>query len=745
MYSKRYLFVILLLNTIYLLNAQNIIKGKVIDNKTKKGIKFVNVLFTDLQKQQVGLAQTDALGAFQIQTNFEGKGLLKINFIGYKAFEKNINISKKNTNIGDILLEESSMQLKEVLVKEKQPLAVQKGDTTEINAEAYKANPDATAQDLMEKMPGIKVQDGKIQAHGEDVKKVLIDGKESFGEDVNATIQNFPAEMIDKVQIFDKLSDRAEFTGFNDGETSKTINIVTKYGMKKTTSGKVYAGYGTNDRYQAGGNLNVFRGERRITLLFQSNNTNQQNFSIADILGASGSNSRRGGGGRSRGGGMRSSGGSGHNSSLSDFMVSDNSGINQTNAFGINYTDKYWNKVKVNGSYFFNLSNNKTEKDIYREYINNENSGQTYNENSLSNTDNINHRLNMRIEWQIDTANSLLIIPKLTFQQNKPKTDYTGTTLIGNDIINDINSNYNSNLNGLNISNNLLFRHKFKKIGRTITLGMNGEYSENSGNSDLYSYNQYNNEIITIEEISQDANSNQYGRGISANISYTEPFIKKSLLMFDYQIGYKNSSSDKYTYNYETQQVIYTLDSSLSNMLENNYMTNNAGVSYMFNDTNNNVVFKLNYQMSDLQNNDMFFIDKNINKTFYNFLPSLMYRYRNSKRKSIQINYRTSVNAPSIEQLQDVLNNNNPTQLSKGNTDLKTDYQHNLFARYFNTNTDKGMTFFALIGGGFSNNYIGNNTFVAENDTIINNVALFSGSQLTVPENMTGYYNLRST
>ena len=197
-------------------------------------------------------------------------------------------------------MSQQGKDLSGVTVVAKAPPVIQKGDTSQFSASQYKVNPDATTEDLIKKMPGITVdKDGTVTAQGEQVKKVTIDGKDFFGDDASAALKNLPSEVVDKIQVFDKLSDQAQLTGYDDGNSVKAINIVTKSGIKNGQFGRAYVGYGTNDRYNAGGNVSFFKGERRLSFVGNFNNINQQNFGSQDLLGLTSSgNSNKGGGSR---------------------------------------------------------------------------------------------------------------------------------------------------------------------------------------------------------------------------------------------------------------------------------------------------------------------------------------------------------------------------------------------------------------------------------------------------------------
>lgn len=225
----------------------------------------------------------------------------------------------------------------------------------------------SSAEDLLAKMPGIVVEGGTVQAQGEQVQKVLVDGKEFFDGDVNLAIKNLPSDVIASIEVFDKKSEQAEFTGFDDGEEVKTINIITKGGFRQGTFGEVSGGYGTDDRYKVNGNINFFDDDRRISVLGMTNNVNQQNFSQEDLAGvmSSGASGRGGRGGR--GGGGRSGSAAG-GASTSNFMVGSLGGVTSANGLGLNYVDQWSDKWKITGSYFFNQSDNLTQQLTDREY-----------------------------------------------------------------------------------------------------------------------------------------------------------------------------------------------------------------------------------------------------------------------------------------------------------------------------------------------------------------------------------------
>jgi hypothetical protein len=690
-------------------------------------------------------ADTD--GKFLLENIVPEKYILKISFIGYRDYFKSIEVTSSPLLLGSIYLKQSSKTLKDIVIEDKAPTAVQKGDTTQYNANSYKTHADANAEDLVTKMSGVTMQDGKVQAHGEEVKKVLVDGKPFFGDDPNAVLKNLPADVIDKIQVFDQQSDQSKFTGVSDGNTTKTINIITKPGMKNGTFGRVLAGYGYDDVYKGAGNINFFKGDRRISIIAQSNNINEQNFSSDDLTGVASSGSQ--GGGMRGGGGQYSRGGGGNyggGNSSSNFLVNAKNGISTTNAIGINYSDKWNKKVDISSSYFFNRSDNKTEQSVNREFILPSDSGLVYKENSINTSKNINHRFNLKLEWKIDTNNSIVITPKFSYQNNIGENQFQGQNTILADTLNKISSNYQSATSAYTLSNDLLVQHKFKKTGRTFSVNLTTSYNSTDAKNNLFSTNYfYQDTVPFLSVIDQESTLHKKGSNLSSNLTYTEPLGTKSILQFSYANSFTPTENNKKTFNYSAIDDDYNnLDSTLSNVFKSEYDTHKAGIAYRFNNPKLQLMIGANYQYATLISHETYPYNYDINKNYSNILPSAMLRYNFNSKKSLRIMYRSQTSPPAIEQLQNVLNNTNPSQLSIGNPDLKQNYDNSCFMRYASSNTEKATSFFAMLAGTATMNYIANSTFTASRDTLLDGIFLKRGTQLTKPVNTNGYLNVRS-
>ncbi len=709
--------------------------GLIHDGKEPAIGAIVNVLGTD--SSYIKGAATGIDGKFLIAGLAPQTYLLKVSLFGFKDLYRTIQLNQ-NLELGTLNMKQDLKQLEEVQIKTEAIAATQNGDTSSFNAAAFKTNRDATAEELVAKMPGVTMQDGKVQAQGEDVQQVLVDGQRFFGDDAAAVLKNLPAEVIDKVQVFDRKSEQAQFTGFDDGNTQKTINIVTKVEFRNGTFGRTYAGYGTDERYRAGGVVNRFKDKQRITLMVMSNNVNEQNFSSEDLVGVSAGSNRGGAqGGRGRRGGF------GDNSG--NFLVNMQDGISSTNAVGLNYTDVWAENTTINASYLFNQTFNRSESELRRQYVVGANSGLIYEELSAARTDNYNHRLNMRIETKLDSMNSLLFRPRLSIQNNAGTSAFSGNNSSAEGILSTITNNFNSQLQGINIQVPMQYRHRFLKKGRTISFELEPEYNRTGGENALQTSNNFLSDTLNTNSLDQRSLLKKDGYGGEFEITYTEPAGRNGAISLNYESNLMMSSSEKNTYNFDPAVNNYSLrDTLLSNSFENRYLTHAAGPGYRLSSNKLIAGAWVMYQRAELSRNELFPGSSSDTRVFESAISRIFVRYNFSPKKTLRVFFRSSNDAPRIEQMQEVVNNRNNLQLTTGNAGLAQTNQRRFVIRYSEANTEKLTSLFLLFGGSHTDNYIGNSTIVAENDTVVyNGITLNKGSQITRPVNLNGQYSLR--
>lgn len=603
-------------------------------------------------------------------------------------------------------------------------------------------------------MPGVVIQNGTVQAQGEDVRQVFVDGKEFFGNDPTLALRTLPAEVIEKIQVYDRLSDQAQFTGFDDGETAKTINIITRPEKRNGQFGKAYAGYGYPDKYQVGGNVNVFDGDRRLSAIGQANNINQQNFANEDLLGVinSGRNSRRGGlrggGGLGRGGPIAEGRGGlrGGGSNINDFLVGQQNGISTTNALGLNFTDSWGQAWEVNSSYFFNNSANDAFELRNRTNYLAQGATQQYQEESQNASDNYNHRLNARLTHRLNPYNSLIIQPRVSFQSNQSNSLQTGQTQQGGRLLNQTRNNSLADISGYNFSNNLLFRHRFEKRGRTFSTRITTTVNQQDGIRSLLAENQsFGQNMALNDTINQQTDLQNDGWNLGGNLVYTEP-LGPGMIQLNYRLNFQREFSDKRTFDFDEPNQEYTLlDTTLTNEFSSLYRTQSVGTGYRFFSGDLIMMTSVNFQWANLTGDQVFPAEFALERDFTNILPSAMMRYKISDSKNLRLFYRTNTQAPTVNQLQEVVDNSNPLQLTVGNAELDQQYRHSLFIRYSSANTDKSSTFFAFLGGVITDNYVGNATFIAQRDTLVGgDVLLPEGGQLVQSVNIGQQRSLRS-
>lgn len=715
--------------------AQTVVSGKITDKSTSDPLPGATVSITpNGGKTRLGVSDMD--GKYRIDNLAAGQYRIKVSYMGYKTYEKSVSLGSSDNKVMNISLTEDATMLENLSVEGRATRAQQAGDTLSYNASAFKVLDGSTAEELLAKMPGIVVEGGEVQAQGESVSKVMVDGKEFFDGDVNLALKNLPADIIASIEVFDKKSDQAEFTGFDDGEEIKTINIVTKSGYKEGVFGKVYGGYGTDNRYNAGGNINIFDESQRLSILGMSNNVNQQNFSQEDLSGVmSAQSSKRGG---RRGGGRRGS--------TDNFMVGSLGGVTKTNGIGLNYVNEWNDKLKLTSSYFFNQSSNDYQEKLQREYFESALPGMSYMQDSESDMTNWNHRVNMNLEYKIDADNTLQLRPKFSYQSSNTLSSYLGENLLYGEQQSSIGSSSESDVKSYSAGLNATYRHRFNKQGRTLSLSVNGQITDKR--SDTYTdYKESKNEdgTTTATEYSQRKDNDEKQTSLRTNLMYTEPIVDNVQLSANYKFSYSNSDADKKTFESDGMTDLgEQLIDQMSSVYQTDYLTHAAGLGLRWNLDRWRFTLGADFQWASLDGDQSYPVADNISHNYFSVLPSAMIRYSLDRNNSFMLRYRSSSTSPTLQQLQSVVDNTNPLFLSTGNPLLDQQINHTLNLRYTLT-TMSGQTFIAMLGATLRNGYVADSTFVATEDiTLPGGIEMDKGAQLTRPVNLDGYYSLQA-
>lgn len=734
----KFLTAIVFLFLSYGVSAQNsaTLRGKLVDTVGKQSLKDASVTILDAKDSTLdvfGLTKAD--GSFLISNISFGEMIVDIKFQGYEPFSKKIVFSKTNSSVdlGTIYMTMSANDLGNVTVS--QSVIRMKNDTMEVSASAFKTKPNAVAEDLLKKVPGIQVdKNGNITAQGEQVQRILVDGKRFFGDDPRMATRNLPPDVIDKIQVFDQASDQSAFTGFDDGNRVKTINITTRKDRRKGYFGRGTLGFGANSDeglYDNSFNISRFNGDRQITVTGQANNVNKQNFSVQDMLGSLGGGSfGGGGGGRGGGGGGAVSGLLGSGSG---------GGLVNTWAGGINYRDTWSPKTQFSGSYFYNDQKTyRDQKSFVQNLIPGAPDSSIFNDQTQSSkTYNKNHRINFNIEHQFDSANSLIVRPNISFQDTwSQSVQQTSSTRGKITALNSSTADAIRKNNGFNGSIDATFRHRFPKRGRTYSINVNTGSSTNDGTGTNYSLNQYNptNRPSYSDTIDQVYVTNRDTRNISTTLSYTEPIAKNQQLEFNYNYSYNLNNSGRETMEYNSGTGKYDVPvATLTNTFENTFSSNRVTMNYRMQQGKFNFSVGSGVQVGDLTSNN---ISKNtvIKQHFVNLFPAANFRYEFTKTKSLRLFYNGRTTQPSADQLQPVTDNSNPLNIRTGNPNLKQQFTHSFRFLYNSFDVFTQRLVFATINASFIQNDIQNATTFQPN-----------GAQLTMPVNLSGTYSINGT
>ena len=681
------------------LSAQNIgkLSGVVSDSSGGPLSSATVMLLKKIDSTLVEFALSENDGRFKFEKVSLGDFLLNITYLGYTSYYTPVSFSASSPSVdlGKVSLESQSTLLNEITVEgERNPMTIKK-DTVEYNSAAFQVQPNANVEELLKKLPGVQVdRSGNVQAQGETVNRILVDGKEFFGRDPKMATKNLPASAIDKIQVFDKKSDQAEFTGVDDGQREKTINLTLKEDSRKGSFGNLNGGVGSEGRFQGKASLNKFGSKEKISFIGMANNINNQGFSFEEYVGFTG--------GMSRGGGVQIDGDSPINNG-------NNTGFTNTYSGGLNYTNTLSEKTELNGSYFYSLLDKQTDRTLFRENFLADRT--FYNtEDSKQNSQNQSHRLNVVLDHKLDSFQSIKLTSRVTFRGSN--TFYEGETETLNADYSPSNSNIRTNTSegsASQLTNDLLYRRKLSKPGRSYSanfsfnLNNDGNFGENLSENTFFKAGK--SRIDTIKQrFTQDNERITYG----VRISYTEPLFKRQYLEMNYD--YRHNDNNQFREVYDLAfglNPFEKFNSQLSNKYTTDYDYHRGGGNYRFSGEKFNLTAGASVQYS-LLTGELILTEQTIEKKYTNILPAVRMRWEVGKGKNLSADYSTNVREPSLTQLQPLVDNSNPLNIYVGNPDLRPEYSHNMGVRFFSFNQFSMTNLFIFSNIGYTQNKIRN-------------------------------------
>lgn len=653
------------------------VSGRVIENdEAKEPVELAAVQLLSLpDSTQAAGVTTSGQGKFTLPKVKAGKYVLKISFIGYvtKTIPLQLVASAPSKNMGNITLKSDAVLLDEAIITAEAPPVTVKADTTEYNASAYRVAEGAMLEELVKKIPGAEVdKDGKITLNGKEIKKIMVDGKEFFSDDPKVSMKNLPANMIEKVKAYDKKSDMARITGIDDGDEEPVLDLTVKKGMKKGWIGNLIAGYGSQDRYEAGAMISRFKDDASLSIIGSSNNTNNKGFSEFGDAGQ----------------------GLGGNAG---------SGVTTTQSLGVNFA-KNTKKVEVGGNVQYGYSdNNAIRKSSTETFLGDDQStfGQSENDSRRKRHD---VRADFRLEWRPDTLTTIIFRPSASYSKTDAFSSSLSATQNNNhDKVNErrsssINQNDNYSLNG----RFQVFR-RLSNTGRNLSLSANFGYSDGQGDS--FSDSETNffklNVLDSTSVIDRYTDRSNDNRNWSISASYTEPVFKRHFLQLRYEFSHRKQMSQSLVYdsiNIYPDYLERGYDNELSTRVENFYDTHSADLSLR------GIHPKMMYSagvgltpQSSLSNSP---IGPKSNKesmqqNVLNWAPSVMFRYMFTKQHVLMFRYRGRSNTPNIEDLQKVIDVTDPMNLRYGNPNLKPSFNNN-FSLFYNKFIPESMRSYSM-------------------------------------------------
>lgn len=742
---KHFVLIILLIVPLFIFSQNTLkkgeIRGAVTDSTGKEKFSQATVvLLSHKDSSVVAVTTSDEKGQFFVSGIANGKYRLYITSVQFFPYSADFEIGEQSPSRDFATIRVRKGKVEEMATVVADAPIIVKQDTVEYRADAFKTRPNAVVEDLLKKLPGVQVdKNGTITAHGQTVTRVLVDGKPFFGNDPKTATKNLPANIVDKVQVLDKKSDQSQFTGFDDGTTEKVINITIKKDKRKGFFGRALAGAGTNSRYESNLSLNRFNNGLQLSFIGQANNINNEGFTFQDMMDFSGGFGGMGkamaDGGGGSGGGMaitiNRGGGGGMNFGGMNFG-GPATGLKATQAGGINYSNAWSKRINVSGSYFYNNSYGLNETFSSRQNFPVDTAFHNItNQSTISRTWRTNHRFNLDFDWNIDSFNSLLIRPAITFVQSRSQSETNSDISSFSKTPRSANlQKTNSFSEQPNFSGTLLWRHKTRVKGRTFSVRMNGGTNHTDGHGDNYNRQQVFSPILFSQVTDQVNFTDNSSNTFNTRISYTEPLSKTRLLELYYSYGRNYSKSDKKTLRRDGAGIYSILDSLFTNDFSNIYANHQAGFNVQTKMKKYDYTLGMSVQKADLTSENVIKSSTIKQSNVYNFFPVARMNFTVAKNKKLSLNYRGNTNQPTASQLQPVADNSNPLSIRLGNPALKQEFANNINLSYNKFDMVKMKSFFTFLNFSTTANKI--------TDSVVN---LAAGIQSRKPVNVNGNWN----
>jgi len=666
------------------------LKGNIADTASKQSLPNVVLMaikFTD--STLVNFTRTNINGIFKPITLPVDTYIVIISHPNFNDKTYLLVPTKNDTvfNFKNIVLPPKSVELSEVEIIAFKDKMYYKGDTLQFTADSFKVRPNATVEDLLKKLPGVKVDAaGKITIQGKTVDQVLVDGDEFFGSDPTIATKNLNANTIETVQVFEKKNENTE----SGDEMVKVVNLKLKEDSKKGYFGKVNAASDFTKFYEGELLANKFKKQQKISLFGLAANTPKNAFAWGDANKF----------------GLNNESGMNYNEETNSWQGNQNNGtgIPQTLKSGFYFNDKFRKNIKLNTDYTFNNNQLTAGSETNNQFFLNDTSYS--NKQQLTSTSlNQSHNFNFKLSTKIDSLTTLIIKPFLNYSTNSIKNLQVDEFYSSEDDLTRSTSIFNASTSFNTSANlNLTVERKFFKKDRQLNIYYKPDYYNSQTNTQLITDFVYQNNQLPNKTLLQSRKQLNNKIVQDAIIQFTEPLSKKFKLDNIYEIMYTKNTNNRGTLDKDTLGNDI-LNTTQSNNFDNTRILNRFLTKLIYDVKKYRFSVAAAYRNLQQQNINITTGQK-LNQTFQFIVPSASAMFRINQGSNLSINYQASATPPDIMKLQPIVDNTDPNRINIGNPNLKPSFNNNVNINYYFYKGISDVNFYGGLNLNSTNNQI---------------------------------------
>lgn len=613
---------------------------------------------------------SDAGGNFRLSFHAkkESPYLLKVSYIGMKPEFRALNTGKTKIHVGNIVLTEG-LELSEVVVTAPIKEVELVGDTTVINADAYRIPEGSNLEELVKKIPGLEYdrQNKTLVYNGLPIAEINVNGEAFFAGNHALALENLPADLVSRIKVYDKRSEMEKFMGIKTGEENYVLDLQTKKEFNGTLMTSVAAGKGNNKKKEAELISNFFKtGGENLSVIAKSGNRN---------------------------------------------MTSANKDNRQDNV-AVNFLKKFGKKIHLNGNVMYsNAINGNEGTSYYEQYLKTGNryryaTSDRHNTNRMAST-------MLSMKWNIDKMTLLNLSGSFSAMKGTNGSDSRQATY-NEDPELDITAPFNGEENGqtendirvngirMNSRSTSANRQYFLNADLTrrlnekgSSLGLTMQYSEGRGKNEAFSMSsttyyqlqdEWGNDSVLYRN--QYYDSPNRNRKFSLGLILTQPLHKSLRAQLSYKFRRENQNNDRNTYDLSRffdgtdDEPLYTLpegyEAAYTDSLSNRSRSHTTAHEVALHLNYTNRTWEINAGLSvvpERQSLDQKTgrIQADTLRTSVNYYPAVTVLWHKKKTR-VQLSYEGDTKQPGLTELLTLTDNSDPLNITRGNPSLRPSY-----------------------------------------------------------------------